>query len=177
MRDGDAARYGGKGVKQAVGHVNGELAAALVGLDALDRGGVDRAMLALDGTPLKSKLGANAILGVSLEVARAVARSLPFSYHTLKKVLKDAGHSTGAGDEGGFAQALKRNGEAVEVILKAIESAGYRPGEDIVIALDPASSGFYEDGLYNLRKRTLALLVRLTRRRFGVVDLDRFNPF
>ena len=208
LRDGDPARYGGKGVKQAVGHVNGELAAALAGLDALDQGGVDRAMLALDGTPLKSKLGANAILGVSLAVARAgaVACGLPLFrylggsaacrlpvpmfnilnggvhanwqgtdfqefmiapvgagnfaealrwgaevYHTLKKVLKDAGHSTGVGDEGGFAPVLKRNAEAVEVILKAIEGAGYRPGEDIVIALDPASSGFYEDGLYNLR--------------------------
>ncbi len=208
LRDGDPARYGGKGVKQAVGHVNGELTAALVGLDALDQGGVDRAMLALDGTPLKAKLGANAILGVSLAVARAgaVACGLPLFrylggsaacrlpvpmfnilnggvhanwqgtdfqefmiapvgagnfaealrwgaevYHTLKKVLKDAGHSTGVGDEGGFAPALKRNAEAVEVILKAIEGAGYRPGEDIVIALDPASSGFYEDGLYNLR--------------------------
>ena len=208
LRDGDKARYGGKGVKQAVGHVNGEIAAALAGLDALDQGGVDRAMLALDGTPLKSKLGANAILGVSLAVARAAAGAcglplyrylggaaacrLPVPmfnilnggvhanwqgtdfqefmiapvgagsfaealrwgaevYHTLKKVLKDAGHSTGVGDEGGFAPALKRNAEAVELILKAIEGAGYRPGEDIVIALDPASSGFYEDGLYNLR--------------------------
>ncbi|WP_295393273.1 phosphopyruvate hydratase [uncultured Thiodictyon sp.] len=208
LRDGDPARYGGKGVQQAVGHVNGELAAALVGLDALDQGGVDRTMLALDGTPLKSKLGANAILGASLAVARAgaVATGLPLFrylggsaacrlpvpmfnilnggvhanwqgtdfqefmiapvgagnfasalrwgavvYHTLKKVLKDAGHSTGVGDEGGFAPALKRNAEAVEVILKAIEDAGYRPGEDIVIALDPASSGFYEDGFYHLR--------------------------
>jgi enolase len=208
LRDGDAARYGGKGVKQAVGHVNGEIAAALTGLDALDQGGIDRAMLALDGTPLKSKLGANAILGVSLAVARAAAGAcglplfrylggaaacrLPVPmfnilnggvhanwqgtdfqefmiapvgagsfaealrwgaevYHTLKKVLKDAGHSTGVGDEGGFAPALKRNAEAVELILKAIEGAGYRPGEDIVIALDPASSGFFEDGLYNLR--------------------------
>ena len=208
LRDGDKARYGGKGVKQAVGHVNGEIAAALAGMDALDQGGVDRAMLALDGTPLKSKLGANAILGVSLAVARAAAGAcglplyrylggaaacrLPVPmfnilnggvhanwqgtdfqefmiapvgagsfaealrwgaevYHTLKKVLKDAGHTTGVGDEGGFAPALKRNAEAVEVILKAIEGAGYRPGEDIVIALDPASSGFYEDGLYNLR--------------------------
>ena len=208
LRDGDKARYGGKGVKQAVGHVNGEIAAALAGLDALDQGGVDRAMLALDGTPLKSKLGANAILGVSLAVARAGAGAcglplyrylggaaacrLPVPmfnilnggvhanwqgtdfqefmiapvgagsfaealrwgaevYHTLKQVLKDAGHSTGVGDEGGFAPALKRNAEAVELILKAIEGAGYRPGEDIVIALDPASSGFYEDGLYNLR--------------------------
>ena len=181
---------------------------ALAGMDALDQGGVDRAMLALDGTPLKSKLGANAILGVSLAVARAAAGAcglplfrylggaaacrLPVPmfnilnggvhanwqgtdfqefmiapvgagsfaealrwgaevYHTLKKVLKDAGHTTGVGDEGGFAPALKRNAEAVEVVLKAIEGAGYRPGEDIVIALDPASSGFFEDGLYHLR--------------------------
>ena len=208
LRDGDKARYGGKGVRQAVGHVNGEIAAALTGMDALDQGGVDRAMLALDGTPLKAKLGANAILGVSLAVARAAAGAcglplyrylggaaacrLPVPmfnilnggvhanwqgtdfqefmiapvgagtfaealrwgaevYHTLKKVMKDAGHSTGVGDEGGFAPALKRNAEAVELILKAIEGAGYRPGEDIVIALDPASSGFFEDGLYNLR--------------------------
>ena len=208
LRDGDPARYGGKGVKQAVAHVNGEIAATLTGMDALDQGGVDRAMLALDGTPLKAKLGANAILGVSLALARAAAGAcglplyrylggaaacrLPVPmfnilnggvhanwqgtdfqefmiapvgagtfaealrwgaevYHTLKKVLKDGGHSTGVGDEGGFAPALKRNAEAVELILKAIEGAGYRPGEDIVIALDPASSGFFEDGLYNLR--------------------------
>jgi len=208
LRDGDPARYGGKGVKQAVAHVNGEIAATLTGMDALDQGGVDRAMLALDGTPLKAKLGANAILGVSLALARAAAGAcglplyrylggaaacrLPVPmfnilnggvhanwqgtdfqefmiapvgagtfaealrwgaevYHTLKKVLKDGGHSTGVGDEGGFAPALKRNAEAVELILKAIEVAGYRPGEDIVIALDPASSGFFEDGLYNLR--------------------------
>ena len=208
LRDGDPARYGGKGVKQAVGHVNGKIAATLIGLDALDQGAVDRAMLTLDGTPLKSKLGANSILGVSLAVTRAAAQAcglplfrylggsaagrLPVPmfnilnggvhanwqgtdfqefmiapvgadsfaealrwgaevYHTLKKVLKDAGHSTGVGDEGGFAPALKHNAEAVEVILMAIEGAGYRPGEDIVIALDPASSGFFEDDLYNLR--------------------------
>jgi enolase len=208
LRDGDKARFGGKGVLQAVSNVNGAIAEALIGMDALDQGAVDRAMLELDGTPHKSKLGANAILGVSLAVARAAAAAcelplyrylggaaacrLPVPmfnilnggvhanwqgtdfqefmiapvgagsfaealrwgaevYHTLKKVLKDAGHSTGVGDEGGFAPALKRNAEAVEVILRAIEGAGYRPGEDIVIALDPASSGFYEDGLYQLR--------------------------
>jgi len=208
LRDGDKARYGGKGVKKAVGHVNGELAAALIGLDALDQGAVDRAMLALDGTPNKAKLGANAILGVSLAVARAaaIACGLPLFrylggatacrlpvpmfnilnggvhanwqgtdlqefmiapvgapgfaealrwgaevYHALKKVLKDAGHSTGVGDEGGFAPALKRNVEALELIVQAITAAGYRPGEDIAIALDPASSGFFEDGRYNLR--------------------------
>ncbi len=208
LRDGDEARYGGKGVKKAVGHVNGEIAAALIGMDALDQGAVDRAMLTLDGTPLKSRLGANAILGVSLAVARAgaVACHLPLFrylggaaacrlpvpmfnilnggvhanwqgtdlqefmiapvgapsfaealrwgaevYHALKKVLKDAGHSVGVGDEGGFAPALKRNVEALELIVQAIEAAGYRPGDDVAIALDPASSGFFEDGLYHLR--------------------------
>ncbi len=208
LRDGDKARYGGKGVKKAVGHVNGDIAAALCGMDALDQGAVDRAMLELDGTPHKEKLGANAILGVSLAVARAAADAcdLPLFrylggsaacrmpvpmfnilnggvhanwqgtdlqefmiapvgahnfaealrwgaevYHALKKVLKDGGHTVGVGDEGGFAPALKRNADAVELILKAIEAAGYRPGDDVAIALDPASSGFYEDGLYHLR--------------------------
>jgi enolase len=208
LRDDDKKRYGGKGVKKAVGHVNNEIAAALTGMDALDQGVVDRAMIELDGTPHKEKFGANAILGVSLATARAaadacelplfrylggsVANRLPVPmfnilnggvhanwqgtdlqefmiapvgapnfaealrwgseiYHTLKTVLKNGGYSTGVGDEGGFAPALKRNAEAIEVILKAIEGAGYRPGEDVVIAIDPASSGFYEDGLYNLR--------------------------
>jgi Enolase len=208
LRDGDKKRYGGKGVKQAVAHVNAEIAAALGGMDALDQGAVDRTMLELDGTRHKEKFGANAILGVSLAVARAAADAcdLPLFrylggsaacrmpvpmfnilnggvhanwqgtdlqefmiapvgapnfaealrwgaevYHALKKVLKDGGHSTGVGDEGGFAPALKRNADAVELILKAIEAAGYRPGDDVVIALDPASSAFYEDGLYHLR--------------------------
>jgi enolase len=208
LRDGDASRYGGKGVKKAVAHVNGEIAAALTGADALDQGAVDRVMLELDGTPNKAKLGANAILGVSLAVARAAATAcglplfrylggatanrLPVPmfnilnggvhanwqgtdlqefmiapvgaptftealrwgaevYHALKKVLKDAGHSTGVGDEGGFAPALKRNVEALELIVQAITVAGYQPGEDVAIALDPASSGFFEEGLYHLR--------------------------
>jgi enolase 1/2/3 len=208
LRDSDMSRYGGKGVKKAVGHVNGAMAAALTGLDALDQGAVDRAMLALDGTPNKANLGANAILGVSLAVARAAATAcglplfrylggatacrLPVPmfnilnggvhanwqgtdlqefmiapvgapgfaealrwgaevYHALKKVLKDAGHSTGVGDEGGFAPALKRNVEALELIVRAITAAGYQPGEDVAIALDPASSGFFEDGRYHLR--------------------------
>jgi enolase len=208
LRDGDMSRYGGKGVKNAVGHVNDEIAAIVMGMDALDQGAVDRAMIELDDTPHKDKLGANAILGVSMATARAAADAcdlplfrylggsaanrLPVPmfnilnggvhanwqgtdlqefmiapvgapnfaealrwgseiYHTLKKVLKDAGYSTGVGDEGGFAPALKKNVEAIEVILKAIEVAGFRPGEDVVIAIDPASSGFYEDGLYNLR--------------------------
>src|ERR1700690_179630 len=208
LREDDPGRYGGKGVKKAVGHVNVEIAAALTGLDALDQGAVDRAMLALDGTPHKEKFGANAILGASLAVARAAANAcnlplfrylggaaacrLPVPmfnilnggahanwqgtdlqefmiapvgapnfaealrwgsevYHALKKVLKDGGYSTGVGDEGGFAPVLKRNSDAMDLIVKAIEKAGYRPGDDVVIALDPASSGFYEDGLYHLR--------------------------
>lgn len=208
LRDGDQARYGGKGVKKAGGHVNSEIAAALIGMDAQDQGAVDRAMLALDGTPHKEKLGANAILGVSLAAARAAAAAcnlplfrylggsaacrLPVPmfnilnggvhanwqgtdlqefmiaplgapnfaealrwgaevYHSLKKVLKDAGHSIGVGDEGGFAPVLKRNVEALELIVQAIAAAGYRPGEDVAIALDPASSGFFEEGLYHLR--------------------------
>jgi enolase len=208
LRDQDVKRYGGKGVRTALGNVNGPIANALQGADALDQGAVDRVMLSLDGTPNKSKLGANAILGVSLAVARAAAHEcglplyrylggsaacrLPvpmfnilnggvhanwqgtdlqefmiapvgapsFSealrwgaeiYHQLKTVLKERGHSTSVGDEGGFAPVLKRNTEAIELILTAIEGAGYRPGEDVVLALDPASSGFFEDGLYNLR--------------------------
>jgi enolase len=208
LRDGDKKRYGGKGVKKAVGNVNNQIATALTGMDALDQGAIDRAMIELDGTPHKEKLGANAILGVSLATARAAADAcdlplfrylggaaanrLPVPmfnilnggvhanwqgtdlqefmiapvgapnfaealrwgseiYHTLKKVLKDAGYTTGVGDEGGFAPALKRNVDAMDLIVKSIEDAGYRPGEDVVIALDPASSGFYEDGLYNLR--------------------------
>jgi len=222
LRDGDKARYGGKGTLKAVEHVNKEIADAVTGLDGIDQGAVDRAMLALDGTPNKSKLGANAILGVSLAVARAAADSvglplyrylggvaasiLPVPmfnilnggvhanwqgtdfqefmiapvgapnfrealrwgsevYQALKTVLKSSGHATGVGDEGGFAPALKTNADAVEMILKAIEKAGYKPGEQIVIALDPATSGFYEDGLYNLRtegrKITSAEMVEL----------------
>ena len=208
LRDGDKTRYSGKGVLQAVKHVNYDIAEAILGLDALDQSDVDKTMLDLDGTPNKSKFGANAILGVSLAVARAGADSLGLPlyrylggvaakllpvpmfnilnggvhanwqgtdlqefmiapvgaanfrealrwgaevYHALKVVLKDGGYSTGVGDEGGFAPALKKNSDAVELILKAIEKAGYKPGDDIAIALDPASSGFYEDGLYNLR--------------------------
>lgn len=221
MRDGDKSRYAGKGVLKAVEHVN-EIGGVIVGLEALDQSAVDNAMLSLDGTPNKSKLGANAILGVSLAVARAAADSvglplyrylgglaakvLPVPmfnilnggvhanwqgtdfqefmiapvgapsfreavrwgsevYHALKGVLKSMGHATGVGDEGGFAPALETNAEAVEIILRAIEKAGYKPGEQIGIALDPATSGFYEDGLYNLRtegrKITSAELVEL----------------
>jgi enolase len=222
LRDGDKARYGGKGTLKAVEHVNKEIGKAVTGLDGLDQGAVDRKMLALDGTPNKSKLGANAILGVSLAVARAAAHSMGLPlyrylggatakvlpvpmfnilnggvhanwqstdfqefmiapvgapnfrealrwgsevYQALKGVLKSGGYATGVGDEGGFAPALKTNAAAVEMILKAIEKAGYKPGEHIVIALDPATSGIYEDGLYNLRtegrKITSAELVGL----------------
>jgi enolase len=208
LRDGDKLRYQGKGVLKAVAHVNEEIAKAVAGLDALDQAGIDKAMLALDGTENKSKLGANAILGVSMAVARAAAHSsrmplyrylggdsanlLPVpmfnilnggvhanwqstdlqefmiapvgapnfrealrwgaeTYHSLKSVLKSGGYSTGVGDEGGFAPAFKKNADAVEAILKAIEKAGYKPGNDIVLAVDGAVSSIYEDGLYNLR--------------------------
>jgi len=208
LRDGDKSRYSGKGVLKAVENINETIADEIFGMDALDQSAVDKAMIELDGTPNKSKLGANAILGVSLAVARAAAdevglplyrylggvtaKVLPVPmfnilnggvhanwqgtdlqefmiapvgapnfrealrwgsevYHSLKNVLKSSGYSTGVGDEGGFAPALKTNAEAVELILKAIEKAGYKPGDQIAIAIDPASSGFYEDGYYNLR--------------------------
>ncbi len=222
LRDGDKSRYNGKGVLKAVAAVNEEIADALFGMDAFDQAAIDAEMLALDGTPNKSKFGANAILGVSLAVARAAANSAGMSlyrylggvnarllpvpmfnilnggvhanwqgtdfqefmiapvgapnfqealrwgsevYHALKGVLKDGGYSTGVGDEGGFAPALKKNSDAVELILKAIEKAGYKPGDDVALALDPATSGIYEDGLYNLRtegrKITSAELVEI----------------
>jgi enolase len=208
LRDGDKARYGGKGVLKAVEHVNEEIAEVLFGMDALDQAGIDKAMLDLDGTPNKSKLGANAILGASMAVARAAADAvgLPLyrylggvsahvlpvplmnimnggahanwqgtdlqefmiapigapsfrealrwgseTYQALKGVLKSKGYPTSVGDEGGFAPTLKANVEAIELILQAITKAGYKPGEDICIALDTACSELYEDGLYNLR--------------------------
>ncbi|NWG03761.1 MAG: phosphopyruvate hydratase [Syntrophaceae bacterium] len=208
LRDGDKDRYNGKGVLQAVERINKEIAKILIGMNALDQPKVDRAMIDLDGTSNKSRLGANAILGVSLAVARAAANSvkLPLyrylggteacllpvpmfnilnggvhanwqgtdlqefmiapvgaptfrealrwgseTYSSLKNVLKEAGYSTGVGDEGGFSPALKKNSDALEWILKSIEKAGYRPGDQIVLALDPASSSFYEDGHYHLR--------------------------
>ncbi len=208
LRDGDKKRFGGKGVLSAVKNVNELIAKALTGFNALDQTGLDRVMIDLDGTPNKSKLGANAILGVSLAAARAAAAAvnlplyrylggtaatlLPVPmfnilnggahanwqatdfqefmiaplgapnfrealrwgseiFQSLKGVLKSQGYATGVGDEGGFAPALKANAEAVEWILKAIEKAGFKPGDDIVIALDPASSSFFEDGFYLLR--------------------------
>ncbi len=209
LRDDDSERYGGKGVIQAVNNVNTALADTLLGEDATDQAAIDKLMADLDGTPTKSNLGANAILGVSLAVAKAAAQSvgLPLfryiggtdahilpvpmmnilnggkhaadstdlqefmvmpvgaptfrealrwgteTYHALKKVLKEKGHSTNVGDEGGFAPSLGSNEEAIDVILQAIEKAGYRPGEDIWIALDPAASEIFEDGVtYNLKK-------------------------
>ncbi|HDP4805346.1 phosphopyruvate hydratase [Pseudomonas aeruginosa] len=208
LRDDDPHRFEGKGVRRAVAHVNKAIGAVLHGLDAQDQAAIDHALIAFDGTPNKARLGANAILGVSLAVARAAAQAagLPLFqylggaqacrmpvpmfnilnggvhanwqgtdfqefmivpvgaatfaegvrwgaeiYHRLRATLKERGYSTAVGDEGGFAPALKHNSDAVELILAAIESAGYTPGEDVVIALDPASSGFYENGLYHLR--------------------------
>ncbi len=208
LRDENKGRYGGKGVQKAVNNVNSEIAKAVVGMNVTAQSEIDEVMIKLDGTENKSRLGANAILGVSLAAARAAAistktplyeyiaggkatrmptpmfnvlnggvhanwqgpdfqefmivpvgapsfkealRYAAETYQNLKKVLKDAGYSVGVGDEGGFAPALPTNADAVEMILKAIEKSGYKPGADIMIAIDPASSGFYEDGLYNLR--------------------------
>ena len=208
LRDGDAGRYLGKGVLKAVDNVNITIADELIGWDALDQVGIDEFLTGLDGTPTKGDLGANAILGVSLAVAKAAAaelglplyryvggvsaRTLPVPlmnilnggkhaadstdlqefmiapvgaptfaealrwgaevYHSLKKVLKGRDYNTNVGDEGGFAPSLGSNEEAVEVILEAIERAGYQPGEDIYLALDPAASEFYHDGRYVLKK-------------------------
>ncbi len=200
LRDGDKSRYGGKGVLKAVENINDKIAEQLLGWDALDQVGIDNFLIGLDGTPTKSNLGANAILGVSLAVAKAAAaavglplyrylggvsaRTLPVpmmnilnggkhavnstdfqefmvmpvgaptfreglrwgaeTYAALKKVLTKKGFGTNVGDEGGFAPSLGSNAEAIEVILQAIEAAGYKPGEDIWIALDPASSEIYD---------------------------------
>ncbi len=209
LRDGDASRYGGKGVLRAVANVNDAIAPELVGLDATEQVVVDDLLQELDGTHNKATLGANATLGVSLAVARAAADDLELPlyrylggvhahtlpvpmlnilnggkhagwqstdaqefmvmpvgapsfreglrwsvevYHSLSKVLKTKGYGTLVGDEGGFAPALKSNAEAVEVILEAIEKAGYRAGKDLFIALDPAATELYQDGAYNLRK-------------------------
>jgi enolase len=204
LRDGDKDRYFGKGVLKAVDAVNGEIFDALAGMDAEDQRGIDAALIKLDGTANKSRLGANAILGVSLAAAKAAARSnnlplyrylggvnahvlpvpmmniinggahadnpidiqefmiMPVAaetcadairigaevFHTLKKNLKDAGHSTSVGDEGGFAPNLKSAEEALSFIVKSIEKAGYKPGEDVALALDCASTEYYKNGKY-----------------------------
>jgi enolase len=208
LRDDDKGRYLGKGVKKAVANVDGPIAEQLVGMEALSQGEVDAALIALDGTDNKSKLGANAMLGVSLACARAAAEEsglplyrylggvsasrLPVPmmnilnggshadnsvdmqefmimpvgaptfkkglrwgaeiYHTLKALLKKKGLATGVGDEGGFAPNLKSNEEALDLILEAVEKAGFKGGKDIAIALDPASSEFYKDGAYHFAK-------------------------
>jgi len=208
LRDGDKKRYGGKGVLKAVANVNKEIAPKLAGMNPAAQAEIDRAMIALDSTPNKGKLGANAILGVSMAVTRAAAMAaeLPLyaylggpgavrlpvpmmnilnggkhadnsvdlqefmampvgapsfaealrygaeTFHALKKILSKKGYATSVGDEGGFAPNLKSNDEACEVIVEAIEAAGYKPGKDVAIALDPAASSFYEDGAYNLAK-------------------------
>jgi enolase len=208
LRDGDKERYLGKGVLKAVENVNGEIAEALANFDAADQRGLDQKMIELDGTPNKGRLGANAILAVSMAAARACANEfrlplyrylggaganiLPtpmmnilnggahadnnvdfqefmvmpvgaesFSeglrwgvevFHTLKGVLKKRGYNTAVGDEGGFAPSLKSNVEAIEVVVEAIQQAGYKPGEDVAIALDPAASEFYQDGKYVFKK-------------------------
>ncbi len=205
LRDG-GPRYGGKGVQQAVKNVNEALGPAVVGLDASDQGAVDAALMALDGTPNKGKLGGNAILAVSLATARAAAQELDIplyrylggsnaktlpvpmmnvinggahadnsvdfqefmvmpvgaptfrealrygteTFHSLKKVLSGKGYNTNVGDEGGFAPDLKSNEEALDVLLEAIEKAGYEPGKDIAIALDPAVTELFRGGQYHL---------------------------
>jgi len=206
LRDGDKKRYGGKGVLKAVGAVNGEIFDLLSGMDAEDQTRLDRMMIELDGTPNKGRLGANAILGVSLAVARAAAedaglplyryiggvyaRTMPVPmmnivnggahadnpidiqefmimpvsaetiadavrmgsevFQALKKSLHDAGHATNVGDEGGFAPNLSSTTEALDYVMRAIEAAGYRPAEDIMLSLDCASTEYYKDGKYVL---------------------------
>src|SRR6201991_522970 len=206
LRDGDKSRYGGKGVLKAVQAVNDEIYPALIGMDAEDQRAIDAAMIELDGTPNKSRLGPNAILGVSLALAKAAAdaSSLPLYryvgganahvlptpmmniinggahadnpidiqefmimpvgaetfadalrcgaevFHALKKGLSAAGHNTNVGDEGGFAPNLKSADDALGFIMKSIEAAGYQPGEDVVLALDAASTEFYKKGKYEL---------------------------
>src|SRR5919107_1251928 len=206
LRDGDKRRYLGKGVTRAVENVNDQIAREVEGLDALDQAEVDATLLALDGTPNKSKLGANALLAVSLATARAAAaylelplyrylgganaRTLPMMnilnggahadnnvdfqefmvmpvgaenfaealrtgaeiFHSLKSVLKKRGYATGVGDEGGFAPNLRSNEEAIETILEAVTQAGYNAGVNVLLALDPAASEFYEGGAYVFKK-------------------------
>jgi len=213
LRDGDAGRYGGKGVLKAVEHINTEICEAIIGVDATEQGFVDKTLIELDGTENKSRLGANAILSVSMAVAKAAAEesglplhrylggagamSMPVPmmnvinggvhadnslemqefmilptgmlsfrealrcgaevFQALKKLLKERGLATAVGDEGGFAPRLPRHEAALKVIIEAIEAAGYRPGEDVVLGLDCASSEFYEDGEYTLASEGLSL--------------------
>jgi enolase len=213
LRDGDKSRYGGKGTLKAVENVLTQIADEIMDMEATDQVGIDQMMLELDDTPTKANLGANAMLGVSLAVAKAAANSLELplyryiggvearilpvpmmnilnggkhaenstdmqefmilpvgaptfaeglrwgaeTYQALKSVLKSKGYNTNVGDEGGFAPSLKSNGEAFEVIMAAIEKAGYKPGADIYLGMDPASSEFYKDGKYVLAKEGKSL--------------------
>ena len=213
LRDGDKKRYGGKGVLKAVEHVNTEICVAVIGVDATEQTFIDRTLLDLDGTDNKSRLGANAMLAVSLAIARAAAEESGLPLHRylggagpmampvpmmnvlnggvhanngldmqefmivplgmtsfrealrcgaevfqmLRKLLADRGLATAVGDEGGFAPRLPKHEAAIQVILEAIEAAGYRPGEDVALALDCASSEFFEDGEYTLRSEGLSL--------------------
>ena len=213
LRDGDMERYGGKGVLKAVENINTEICEAVIGVDATEQSFVDKTLIELDGTENKSRLGANAILAVSMAVAKAAAEesglplhrylggagamSMPVPmmnvinggahadnslemqefmiiptgmprfrealrcgaevFQTLKKLLKERGLSTAVGDEGGFAPRLPRNEAALKVIIEAIDAAGYRPGEDVMLGLDCASSEFYEEGEYMLASEGLAL--------------------
>ncbi len=218
LRDGDVKRYGGKGVLKAVANVNGPLAQAIIGMDVLDQADIDQTMIALDGTDMKERFGANAILSISMAVTKAAALSLniplyayvaklfgrsPDSYlmpipmmnvlnggkHAIKstdmqefmvmpigapsiqeavrwgaevfqmlgKLIKESGQATTVGDEGGYAPSLPANRTPLELIVKAIETCGYRPGIDVAIALDPASTEFYEDGKYQLKTENKAL--------------------
>jgi len=235
LRDGDPKRYGGKGVTKAVANVEGEIAALLTGFEVDDQRRLDEAMIELDGTANKSRLGANAILGVSLAAAHAAAKArgvplyrhlggdgasllpLPMAnilnggahadtsvdlqefmvcavgartfaeamrvtsevYHALKGVLKAQGLATGVGDEGGFAPQLASNEDALKLIVEAINKAGYAPGRDVAIALDPASSEFYNDGRYDLKGEgrtldatALASLYEEWARRYPIVSIE-----
>ncbi len=213
LRDGEPGRYGGKGVRQAVAHVTGPLAAAVCGMAATDQAALDQRLIDVDGTPTKARLGANALLGVSLAVAHAAAASLDLPlyrylggpgavtlpvpmynilnggkhapdgtdfqefmvvpvgarsfahalqigaevYHALGRILHERGLATTVGDEGGFAPRLPSNLDAVQVVLDAVQAAGYRPGAEVVLALDPAASELYQDGRYVLAKEGRSL--------------------
>jgi enolase len=235
LRDGDKARYGGKGVQRAVDAVNGEIADAITGMDATDQAAIDAAMIALDGTASKGRLGANAILGVSLAVAKAAAhatglplfrylggpgaRTLPVPmmnvinggahadnpidiqefmimpvgapsfgealrigtevFHALKRALKDAGHNTNVGDEGGFAPNLESAEAALAFLEKAVTAAGYKPGDEVAFALDCAASEFFKDGVYDLagegKKLDAAGMIRFLEGllgRFPIVSIE-----
>ncbi len=236
LRDGDPSRYGGKGVRKAVSHVKDDLGPRILGLDPGHQAQIDRLMIQLDGTPNKGRFGANAILGISMAVARAAAKAarLPLyaylggpgavrlpvpmmnilnggkhadnsvdfqefmvmpigapsftealrygaeTFHALKKLLHKKGLATSVGDEGGFAPNLGSNDEACEVIVEAIQAAGFKPGKDVAIALDPAASSFFEGGAYQLSKsgqgrKTSAEMIKLYQdwvARFPIVSIE-----